>query len=60
MVKQAKTVVALADHTKMDKTGFFKVCDLKEIDFLVTDQPPGKQLQQALINNQVECLILDQ
>lgn len=60
MVKQAKTVVALADHTKMDKTGFFKVCDLKEIDFLVTDQPPSKQLQQALINNQVECLILDQ
>lgn len=53
-------MVALADHTKMDKTGFFKVCDLKEIDFLVTDQPPGKQLQQALINNQVECLILDQ
>ena len=60
MVKQAKTVVALADHTKMDKTGFFKVCDLKEIDFLVTDQPPSKQLQQALINNQGECLILDQ
>lgn len=59
MVQQAKTVIALADHTKMAKTGFFKVCDLSEIDILITDLTPNPSLKQALIENHVKCLTLD-
>ncbi|EOH86383.1 DeoR/GlpR family DNA-binding transcription regulator [Enterococcus villorum] len=59
MIKQANTVIAIADHTKMGKTGFFKICDLSEIDLLITDLMPNPSLKQALIENHVACLILD-
>jgi DeoR family transcriptional regulator, carbon catabolite repression regulator len=48
MVKQGEYVIAVADHTKLATTGFFKVCDLPEIDLLITDQQPDIELQAAL------------
>lgn len=59
MVKQAATVIAIADHTKLDKTGFFKVCELTEIDVLVTDRPLSKTLEEALIQNHVTYVCLE-
>ncbi len=59
MVKQATTVIAVADHSKLDKTGFFKVCDLAEIDVLVTDRPLSKTLDEALRQNHVSCVCLE-
>ncbi|MDM5143117.1 HTH-type transcriptional repressor GlcR [Lactococcus lactis] len=34
--KQGKQVHSTTDHTKLNKEGFFKICDLKEIDYLIT------------------------
>ena len=57
MIKQGRTVIALADHTKLNKTGFFKICDLSAIDLLITDETPDKELLNALENNHVQLLI---
>ncbi len=58
MVEQAATVIAVADHTKLDKTGFFKVCDLAALDVLVTDRPLSKRLEEALNNCHVTCVFI--
>lgn len=56
MIQQGRRVIALADHTKLDKTGFYKVCDLSAIDYLITDQKPPKALAKALTENHVELI----
>ncbi|QQV79514.1 DeoR/GlpR transcriptional regulator [Enterococcus faecalis] len=43
MIQQGKQVIALADQTKLNKTGLFKICELTEIDCLVTDTRPDEK-----------------
>ena len=47
MLRAAKRVFLLADSTKFDKTGFVKVCDLSDVDAIITDSgiPPEKLAQ---------------
>lgn len=57
MIRQSTKVIALADHTKINKTGFFKVCDLASIDYLITDVKPDDQFIQALAEQNVKLII---
>lgn len=57
MVMQGTTVIAVADHTKINTTGFFKVCDLSWINYLVTDQLPESSFIQSLQDNNVELIL---
>lgn len=43
MIKQAKEVALLVDHTKFNKTVFAHLVDLDEIDYLVTDKEPTQE-----------------
>lgn len=38
MTEHAKSIVLLADSSKFGKTGFGKICELRDIDILVTDE----------------------
>lgn len=38
MAGHAKSVVLLADSSKFGKTGFGKICELRDIDILITDE----------------------
>lgn len=40
MIKQAEEVALLVDHTKFGKIALTHVLDLKDVDYLVTDQKP--------------------
>lgn len=57
MVMRGKKVIALADHTKINTTGFFKVCDLSFIDYLITDTKPEQSFIDALNENDVELIL---
>lgn len=57
MLQQAAKVIALADHTKINKTGFFKICDLSLIDCLITDVKPDEEFIRVLMANEVELII---
>lgn len=57
MVEQGNMVIAVTDHTKLDTTGFFKVCNLDQIDILITDQEPTEKLVASLKMNDVELVI---
>lgn len=59
MVKQSKITIAIADHTKIETTGFFKVCDLKDIDIVITDSMPNEDFVYALERNQVTLYVTE-
>ena len=42
LLRKAKTKIALIDHSKFRKRGFYKLCDFNELDLLITDSltPP--------------------
>lgn len=47
MIKMAKTRVVLADHTKFDRIACMNVCDLSEIDYILTDSKvTEKQIEE--------------
>ncbi|MCR5303142.1 MAG: DeoR/GlpR family DNA-binding transcription regulator [Lachnospiraceae bacterium] len=41
MMYSSRTRILTADSSKFNSIGFSKVCDLKELDTIVTDQKPG-------------------
>lgn len=56
IIRQAETVVIAADSTKFGRTGLVKVCDLEDIDRLVTDSAPPSKLAKRLDECGVEVL----
>lgn len=60
MIQQAKQVIALADHTKLGTTDYFRFADLQDIDLLITDKTPPTKIQELLAKNNVELLTADQ
>ncbi|MGC6769144.1 DeoR/GlpR family DNA-binding transcription regulator [Enterococcus sp. LJL128] len=59
MALQAAKVIAVADHTKIDTTGFFKVCELSDIDYLITDMEPDQEFIQALNEKNVVLVLTE-
>lgn len=60
MIQQAKQVIVLADHTKVENTDFFKFADLSDIDIFITDQIPKKEFRNLLDSYNVELVTVDQ
>lgn len=59
MIKQAKQVIVLADHTKLGITEFFRFADFADIDLLITDRTPPKEFLDLLQKHNVELLTAD-
>jgi len=57
MTAQARSLTVLADSRKFKKMGLFRVCQLNEIDRLVTEVPPIDPLSQALGDAEVDVQI---
>ena len=57
MTAQARSLTVLADSRKFRKMGLFRVCQLHEIDRLVTEVPPIDPLSQALTDAEVDVQI---
>lgn len=57
MIKQAKRRIALADHSKIGVTSYYKFAELFEMDVLITDRPPSSAFQKLLSQNGVELIV---
>lgn len=57
MINQADQVILLADHTKINVTGYFRCAHLNQIDLLITDKEPAEEFQDLLLSHGVEILI---
>lgn len=59
MLKQAINSVVLADYTKFNRTAGYRVGNLEEIRFLITDRKLDAMATQSLITYDGEVLIAD-
>ncbi len=59
MVQQSKETIVLADHKKFNKTATYKVCDLSQINLIITDKQPNKKFMDLLDKNNVDLLIAE-
>lgn len=53
----ATTKVLCLDHTKFDQISFVKVCDIKDVDVVVTDKDPGEVWKKRLKENQISLKV---
>jgi DeoR family transcriptional regulator, fructose operon transcriptional repressor len=57
MIKAARRVVIVADHSKFGYDAMIHVASLSDIDQVVTDSGISREFQQMLRENQVDCVI---
>lgn len=48
IVKAGKQVILIADHSKIGKKGFVKVCDLSEVDIFITSKGADPELLKKI------------
>jgi DeoR/GlpR family transcriptional regulator of sugar metabolism len=59
MIEQSKESIVLADHTKFNRTATFKVCNLSQIDLIITDRYPDKEFMEILNKNNVNLIVTE-
>lgn len=57
MIRQARAVTVLADHSKLGRAALIKVCGLEAVARLVTDRAPAEPVRQALEQAGVDIVI---
>ncbi|HET7658341.1 MAG TPA: DeoR/GlpR family DNA-binding transcription regulator [Bacillales bacterium] len=58
MIRSAREVILVADHSKLGKISLVKVCDLTDIDVFLTDKPappPYDELFEQINVNWISC-----
>lgn len=56
MIKQADRVILAIDHTKFGMNEFACVCDVRDIDIVVTDTCPTEPYLRFLEQNNIKCI----
>ena len=56
MLKSARQRILAADHTKFDNVAFSKICDLTNVDMVVTDVCPSREWLSYFEEKGIECL----
>ena len=59
MIESSQKVIAICDSSKFGKAAFAKVCDLKEIDTLLTDKGIPKEYSDFLKEKGIQVIITD-
>ena len=53
----ANTRILVMDHSKFDNISFIKVCDIKDVDIIVTDKNPGAAWEKRIADNRVSLVV---
>ncbi len=56
-VKHAKQVFALTDHSKFGQKALYRVCELGELDYIITDEKADKEMLKKFRNTGVKVVI---
>jgi DeoR family transcriptional regulator of aga operon len=59
MINTAQSVAVLADHTKFGKRGIGKICDLDQIQYIITDSGVSRDTVKSLEDRGVKVLIAE-
>ena len=53
----ASTRILAIDQSKFDNISFIKVCDIKDVDMIVTDKNPGAAWAKRIADNRVDLIV---
>ncbi len=56
IVKAANKTILAVDHSKFDRISFTQVCELSEIDMVVTDKEPDESWKQTFLSAGIELV----
>lgn len=56
MLRSAKQIILAADHTKFEKIAFSKICEVADIDMVVTDVRPSDAWMEYFKDKGIDCL----
>jgi len=59
MIRQARSIVLLADHSKFGRQALMPICHLRQVSQLVTDRPPPQALRGLLRAAKTEVVVAD-
>ena len=59
MIKLAQTVVVLADSSKFDRRGLGKICNLDQIDYIITDSEVNSETVNKIEKSGVKVIIAE-
>ena len=57
MMRQARSVILLADHSKFDKTALVRFGDIRALSYLVVDREPSEEWKRFLDEHDVKLLV---
>jgi DeoR family transcriptional regulator of aga operon len=57
MLQSSSKSILLADSTKFSRTFIAKVCALKEVDCIITEEPPHEDMLRELEHNNVRLVV---
>ncbi|PEJ59032.1 MULTISPECIES: DeoR/GlpR family DNA-binding transcription regulator [unclassified Bacillus (in: firmicutes)] len=60
MISCARQVVLLADHSKFEKIFLHKVCNIKDIDVIITDKDPDEEFKRNIIENNIHLIVVEE
>jgi DeoR family transcriptional regulator, fructose operon transcriptional repressor len=58
MIQAADQIILLADSSKFDKKGFFRICGLSDVDILITDKGVSKDTWEMINSYPLESFFL--
>lgn len=59
MIKLAQTVVVCADSSKFDRRGLGKICNLEQIDYIITDREVSRETVNKIERTGVKVIIAE-
>ncbi|TYR80653.1 DeoR/GlpR transcriptional regulator [Priestia megaterium] len=59
MISCARQVILLADRLKFEREFLHKVCDIHDIDIIITDKQPGKQITEQIEAANIQLIVIE-
>lgn len=60
MAKQAKKVICITSFTKFNTQSMYQSCSWSDIDLIITDKTPPKNILKLIEENDVELMVVDE
>lgn len=60
ILHNARTRILVCDSTKFERTAPVRICDVADLDFVVTDHPPPRAFQDAALQGNTRILTIGQ
>ncbi|MDY6873566.1 MAG: DeoR/GlpR family DNA-binding transcription regulator, partial [Chloroflexota bacterium] len=58
MIKAADQTILMTDSTKFGKSGFYKVCDLDEVNVIITDDGISDEVKEMIGGQDIKAIIV--